>query len=78
MFQINSEDLPLSKAFPYLGCTIAYKNSNWPAVYQNLRKPQRQWGIIVRVLAKMVATVKARGMMYKAVDQFAIFYGSES
>ena len=38
---------------------------------------QRRWGIIARVLAKMVATVRSRGVMYKAMAQSVIFYGSE-
>ena len=33
--------------------------------------------MIVRVLAKMVATVRARGMMYKAVTQLVLLYVSE-
>ena len=31
-----------------------------------------------RVLAKMGETVRARGMIYKAVDQLVLLYGSES
>ena len=41
-FQINAETLPPSEAFPYLGRTITYNNSNWEAVYQNLRKARRR------------------------------------
>ena len=45
-FQINANTLPPSEAFPYLGWTIAFKNSNLAAVYQNLRKAWRQWGLV--------------------------------
>ena len=34
--------------------------------------------MIVRVFGKTVATVRARGMMYKAVAKLVILYGSES
>ena len=34
--------------------------------------------MIERVLAKAVATVRACGMMYKAVAQAVLLYGSES
>ena len=44
---------------------ISYNNSNWAAVYLNLRKSRRWWGMIVRVLERMVATVQAQGEMYK-------------
>ena len=36
------ETLPLSEVFSYLGQTIAYNNSNWVAVYQNLRKYRKR------------------------------------
>ena len=63
--------------FPYLGRTIAYNKSYWAAVYQNLRKERRLWGMVVRVLAKMVETVRARGMIYKLVEQSVLIRGSE-
>ena len=34
--------------------------------------------MIVRVFRKTVATMRARGMMYKAVAQLVILYGIES
>ena len=46
-------------------------------MYQNLRKVQRRWGIIARVLAKIVATGPAWGLMYKAVAQLVLLYLSE-
>ena len=45
---------------------------------QNLREAQRRWGVIVRVLEKVGATVQAFGMMYKAVAQSVLLYISES
>ena len=69
MFQINAEDLPLLEAFPFLRRVISYNNSDWPVVYQNLRKAQKWRGVVARVLSKIEATVRAQGMMYKAVDQ---------
>ena len=50
LFQINSETLPSSEAFPYLGRTIAYNKSDWVEVYQNLQKAQRRWVMVSRVL----------------------------
>ena len=57
---------------------LSHINSNWEAVYQNLRKEQRQWGLIVRVLEKTGETVQSRGIMYKAVTQSVLLYVSES
>ena len=41
LFLINAKALPPSEAFTYLGRTITYNNSNWLAVYSNLRKSWR-------------------------------------
>ena len=78
MLHINAKALPPSEAFLYLGWKIAYNNSDWAAVYHNLRKAWRWCGMIVRVLEKKVATVRAQGMMYKSVDQLVLLYVSES
>ena len=77
-FHINTKALPPLEAFPYLGRTIAYKNSNWTEVHQNLRKLRRWWGMIARALAKTGATVRSRGMMYKAVAHSVLLYVGES
>ena len=55
--------------FPYLWQSISYNSINSPEVYQYLKKAWRLWGMITRLLEKMVATVRACGIMYKAVDQ---------
>ena len=61
-FQINTETLPLSEDFPYLGWTIAYNNIDCATVYQNLRKDWRPWGMVART----------QGAMYKAVVQLVL------
>ena len=66
------------EAFLYLGRTIAYNNSDWTAVYQNLRKAWRWWGTVARVLEITVATVRAQGAMYKVVAQSVLLYARES
>ena len=43
LFQINKETLTPLEDFTYLGRTIAYNNSDWAAVYQNLQKDRRKW-----------------------------------
>ena len=47
-------------------------------MYHNLQKAHRYWGVISKVLEKMVATVRSRGMLYKSVVQTFLFYESES
>ena len=60
-FHINAKTLPPLEALPYLGQTISYNNSDWTAVYLNLRKARRRWGMTVRVIERVGATVRARG-----------------
>ena len=53
---------------------IAYNNSNWSSVYQNLKKARMQWVMIVSVLEKMGAMVRAQGGVYKVVAQLVLLY----
>ena len=57
LLQINAEDLPPSDYLTYLGRTIAHNNSYWTAIYQNMMKVQRRWGVLTRVLKNTVAMV---------------------
>ena len=41
------------------------------------REAWRQWVIILRVLAKTIATVRAQGMMYKGVTHSVLLYCSD-
>ena len=63
--------------FLYLGQTITYNNSDWAAVYLNLRKARRRWGIIARVLKSIGETVRSWRAMYKEVTQLVMLYGSK-
>ena len=77
-FHINTEALPPSEAFPYLGRIIAYNNSDWLVLYQNLRKYCRQWVMVARAMERAGATVRSQVLMYKLLAQSVIFYGKES
>ena len=59
LLQINVETLPPLEALPYLGRKIAYNSSNCAAVYRNLRKARRRWGMIASVLERIGETVQA-------------------
>ena len=38
LISVNSDPLEPVADFPYLGRRVAYNNSDWAALYQNLRK----------------------------------------
>ena len=46
--------------------------------YHNLLKAWQRWVVIFKLLTKMGAMVCSHGMMYKAVSQTVLLYGSES
>ena len=67
--------LEAATAFPCLGRTITYNNNYWVAIYSNLRKSHRRWGMVEKFLGKTGKPIKARAMMYKAVVQLVLLYG---
>ena len=76
--KVNIKPLEANIELPYLGRTITYNNSDWEALYINLRKSQRRWGVVEKVLGKMGEPIKLRAIMYKALFQEMLLYGSES
>ena len=71
---MNVDPLGPSAAFPYLGCIFAYYNSDWVALYQNLRKSRWSWVIFTKVITKMVSMVQVWGLFYKAVVQTVLIW----
>ena len=65
--KVDLNPIEATTAFPYLGRTITYNNSDWEALYSNLRKSQRIWGIVEKVLGKEGVPINPRAMIYKAV-----------
>ena len=72
------ELLETTAAFTYLDFTVAFNNSNWVALYRNLRKSQQWWWMLKKLLTKTGATVQAQAMMYKALVQTVLIYESET
>ena len=50
---VKIEPLDPDTDFPYLGHTVAYNNSNWKSLYQNISKSRQRWGVVARVVTKM-------------------------
>ena len=48
----NLNPFKSTKALPYLRQTVAYNNSDRVALYINLRKYDRIWGMVSKVLGK--------------------------
>ena len=76
--RVNLEPLETMSAFPYLGRTIAFNNSDCVSLYINLKKEKWWWRMMENFLVKAVATVRSRAMMYKSVLQTILIYESRS
>ena len=53
--------------FKYLGRILTATDNNWPEVVGNLRKAQRSWGRLSRVLGREGADPKVSRSFYIAV-----------
>ena len=74
---VNAEPLEPTADLPYLGRTVAFKNSDWAALYHNLRKSRRRWEVAAKVLTRTGVTVWGRVMLYKAEVKTILLYWSE-
>jgi hypothetical protein len=76
----TTNDIPLEKVpqFCYLGRMMANNNSDWPALYQNLRKAKTKWALISRPLIRTGVAPEFLGMFYKAIVQAVLLYGCET
>ena len=63
-------------AFSYLGRTVAFNNSKWAALYHNLRKARHWWEMMLKMLTRTGMKVWEREIIYKAVVQTVLLYGS--
>ena len=71
---MKAKTLDSTADFLYLSCTVAFNNSNWADLYQNLRKAQIWWGVVTKVLTSIGAAVWAHSVIYKAVLRTVLIY----
>ena len=75
--RVNLDPIKSTTTLPYVGREVTFNNSDWEALYINLRKAPWKLGMVEMVLVNRGGTTKAREMMYKAVVQAVLLYGSE-
>ena len=61
-----------------MGHTITYNDNKCEALYHNLGKVQRRWGVVLKLLEKTGPSLRYRSMMYTEVLQTVILYGIKS
>ena len=72
--------VPLDRVsvFKYLGRVLSESDSDWPALYANLKKARKRWGMVSRVLRREGLRPRVAAMFYKAVVQSVLLFGSET
>ena len=70
--------LETTAAFLYFLFTVNFNNSDWVAMYGNLRKLQWRWGMVAKVLKNIGATVQSWEMIYKVIVQTVLLYRIDS
>jgi hypothetical protein len=77
-FDVHGVHLAKVTSFCYLGRILSFNNSDWPALYAQLKKAQQRWGMISRLLIREGASHKARGHFYVAIVQAVLLYGCKA
>ena len=78
VFTVQHVPLESVRTFVYLGRPLSCLDSDWPAVYKNVKKARQRWAMVCRVLVREGANPRVSGMFYKAVVQSTLLYGSET
>ena len=77
VLNFNMNPLYSTAAFPHLRIKVTYNNTDWAALYANLRKAHRLLGVIAKILRHMREHVKSQSMIYKAVVHTVLLYRCE-
>ena len=65
-------------SFKYLGGVLLALEDNWMEVVRNLRRLRYKWALLSSVLIREDADAPTSGIIYVAVVQVVLLYGSET
>ena len=77
-FHIKGEQIKQVQSFQHLGWIIHEENSDWSALFHDLKKARKCWGMLARILDKDSATFQAKGMFHGAIIQSVLLCGVET
>ena len=77
-FYAYGQELERVETFKYLGRLLSSMDSDWPALYSNLKKARQKWARLSCLLAREGASPRVSSMFYKAIIQSVLLYGSET
>ena len=64
--------------FKYLGRVLTESDDDWTSVVANMRKAQRWWSCLPRILWREGADPQTSGTFYKVVVQVTLLFGVET
>ena len=74
--QAYRRPIEMVKPFKYLGRVMMALGDNWPELVGNLRKGQKIWAWLTRLLGREGARPKVSGFFLKAVLKEVLIFGS--
>ena len=70
--------LEIMTPFKYLVRSMTELDNDCPTVMGNLRKSQKSWTHLERILGREGSSLRVSGMFFKAVMQAVLIFGSET
>ena len=64
--------------FKYMGRKLDQTDYDWPVVRRNVKRAQRVWGMLGKLLRREGADPKVAEMFYRAVTHPVLLFGSET
>ena len=64
--------------FKYLGRLLDRSDDNWPAVLRNIRKAQKVWGLLGKLLRREGKEPSDSEKLYRVVVQVVLLFGAET
>lgn len=77
-FTAYGTELESVTTFRYLGRPLSCTDSDWPALYWNLKKARKRWAQVSRVLTREDSNPRVLAMFYKAIVMSVLLYGAET
>ncbi len=77
-FLINGDETEQAELFQYIGRLLSQEDNNMRVVQKNMKKVQKCWNCISRVLRAEHASPCVCGMFYKAMVQAILLFGGET
>ena len=77
-FTTDKDNLRHVEQFKYLECIMSMDDNTVPAMRRNLKRAQKTWGSLSKVLKKEEVSPKVAGMFYQGAVASQLLYNSKT